>query len=104
MAEELAASALAAADVTEYEIVGTIKGSELEYMVTRHPFMDRDSLVIVGDHVTLESGTGCVHTAPGHGVEDFEVCRKYEDIPIKVVVDAEGKMTKEAGEFENGPS
>ena len=99
MAEELAPTALAAANITEYEIVGTIKGSELEYMVARHPFMNRDSLIIVGDHVTLESGTGCVHTAPGHGVEDFEVCRNYPEIGMVVPVDSKGVMTVEAGEF-----
>jgi isoleucyl-tRNA synthetase len=89
------------AGITGYEIIGEFKGSELELMVCRHPFIERDSLVIVGDHVTLESGTGCVHTAPGHGTEDFIVCQKYKDkIGIVVPVDAKGYMTKEAGEFE----
>ena len=46
-------------------------------MEYRHPFLDRTGLVILGDHVTLEGGTGCVHTAPGHGVEDFEVCTQH---------------------------
>ena len=87
MAEELYKDAMEAAEITDYEVVGTIKGSELEYMKTAHPFMDRESLVIVGDHVTLESGTGCVHTAPGHGVEDYDVCRNYPEIPIIVPVD-----------------
>ena len=53
--------------------------------------------MIYGDHVTLESGTGCVHTAPGHGVEDFEVCKNYPEIPIIVPVDSVGKLTEEAG-------
>ena len=97
MAEELYKEAMAAADKNDYEVVGTIKGSELEYMKTAHPFLDRTSLVIVGDHVTLESGTGCVHTAPGHGVEDYDVCRNYPEIPIIVPVDADGKLTEEAG-------
>lgn len=100
MASELYKNAMADADITEYEVVATIKGSELEYMKTAHPFMDRTSVVIVGDHVTLESGTGCVHTAPGHGVEDFEVCRNYPEIPIIVPVDADGKLTADAGQFE----
>ncbi len=99
MAEELTAASMAAAKIEDYEIVGRIKGSELEYMKTRHPFIDRDSLVIVGDHVTLESGTGCVHTAPGHGVDDFEVCRKYPEIPMVVPVDSKGVLTEEAGMF-----
>ena len=99
MAEELYASAFEAAGITDYEVVGTIMGSELEYMKTAHPFIDRTSLVIVGDHVTLESGTGCVHTAPGHGLDDYEVCRNYPEIPIVVPVDAHGKLTEEAGQF-----
>lgn len=99
MAEDLYKNAFEDAEVSEYEVVGTIKGSELEYMKTQHPFMDRTSLVIVGDHVTLESGTGCVHTAPGHGVEDYDVCRNYPEIPIIVPVDANGVLTEEAGMF-----
>ena len=99
MAEELYESSMKAAGKENYKVLGTIKGSELEYMKTAHPFLDRESLVIVGDHVTLESGTGCVHTAPGHGVEDFDVCRNYPEIPVIVPVDSHGKLTAEAGAF-----
>ena len=99
MAEELYKNAMEDAQIADYEVVGTIKGSELEYIKTAHPFMDRTSLVIVGDHVTLESGTGCVHTAPGHGVEDFDVCRNYPEIPIIVPVDENGVLTEDAGMF-----
>lgn len=99
MATDLVAVAMEDAGKTDYEIVGIIRGSELEYMKTQHPFIDRTSLVIVGDHVTLESGTGCVHTAPGHGVDDFIVCKKYKDIPVVVPVDANGVLTEEAGQF-----
>ena len=99
MAEELYKSAMEDAEKTDYEVVATIKGAELEYMKTAHPFMDRESVVIVGDHVTLESGTGCVHTAPGHGVEDYDVCRNYPEIPIIVPVDENGVLTEEAGMF-----
>lgn len=99
MATELAASAMKAAGIAEYETVGTLMGSELELMTAAHPFLDRQSLIIVGDHVTLESGTGCVHTAPGHGVDDFEVCRNYKQIPMVVAVDAKGVMTEDAGPF-----
>ncbi len=99
MAEALYESAMKAAGKEGYQVLGTIKGSELEYMKTAHPFLDRESLVIVGDHVTLESGTGCVHTAPGHGVEDFDVCRNYPEIPVIVPVDSHGKLTAEAGPF-----
>lgn len=98
MATDLAPAAMEAKGVADYETVGIIRGSELEYMKTRHPFLDRTSLVIVGDHVTLESGTGCVHTAPGHGIEDFVVCKNYPEIPIIVPVDEKGRLTEEAGQ------
>ena len=83
----------------EYEIIGEIAGSELEYMVAQHPFLDRKSLVIVGDHVTLDAGTGCVHTAPGHGVEDFDACKRYSEVEIVVPVDDKGILTADAGMF-----
>lgn len=98
MATALYENAMKEAGITEYEAVATFKGADLELMETAHPFLDRTSLVIVGDHVTLESGTGCVHTAPGHGVEDYEVCRDhYPQIPIIVPVDNHGRLTEEAG-------
>ena len=99
MATALYEEAMKAAGKTDYEVAATFKGSDLEYIKTAHPFLDRSSLVILGDHVTLESGTGCVHTAPGHGVEDYDVCHDhYPELPIVVPVDADGKMTAEAGE------
>ncbi len=97
MAEELYEQAMAAAGKTDYKVVATFKGAELEYIKAQHTFLDRESLIILGDHVTLESGTGCVHTAPGHGVDDFNVCKKYEDIPVVVPVDNRGRMTEQAG-------
>lgn len=99
MAKELVASTMKAVKRDEYETIHSFKGKELEYIKVQHPFLDRESLVICGDHVTLESGTGCVHTAPGHGVDDFEVCKKYKELPIIVPVDNKGKMTELAGEF-----
>ena len=99
VATELVESAMAAGSITEYETVATVKGSELEYVKCYHPFIDRESLIIVGDHVTLDAGTGCVHTAPGHGVEDYIVCQKYKEIPIIVPVDAKGYLNELAGEF-----
>ncbi|MDR2606320.1 MAG: isoleucine--tRNA ligase [Oscillospiraceae bacterium] len=80
------------------ETVAIIKGRELEYVTAKHPFFERESLVILGDHVTAEAGTGCVHTAPGHGMDDFIVCKKYGIEPI-VPVDNRGIMTAEAGPF-----
>ena len=98
MASDLYEDAMRAAGKTDYGVVATFRGSELEYIETAHPFLDRKSLVILGDHVTLESGTGCVHTAPGHGIEDFDVCHNhYPSLPVIVPVDAHGRMTAEAG-------
>lgn len=85
--------------IEEYKVIGSpVKGKELEGTVVRHPFLSRDSVIITGDHVNLESGTGCVHTAPGHGVEDFECCTKY-DLDVLVPVDEQGVMNCQAGEF-----
>ena len=99
MATDLYKSAMEVAEITDYEVVATVKGSELEYITTEHPFLDRESLVIVGEHVTLESGTGCVHTAPGHGVDDYNVCLNYPEIPVICPVDSNGVLTEEAGQF-----
>ena len=78
----------------------TIKGQELEHSTYRHPLFDRESpIVIGGDYVTTESGTGLVHTAPGHGQDDFIVGQRY-GLPVLCPVDEGGYMTKEAGPFE----
>ncbi|MBE6819115.1 MAG: isoleucine--tRNA ligase, partial [Ruminococcaceae bacterium] len=98
MARELCEAAMAAYE-KDYEIIAEVQGSELEYITCQHPFLDRESLVIVGEHVTLESGTGCVHTAPGFGVEDFDVCKNYPEIGIVVPVNDKGVLTEEAGQF-----
>lgn len=97
MATALYEQAMKAAGKESCQVLGSFQGSELEYIKTQHPFLDRTSLVILGDHVTLESGTGCVHTAPGHGVDDYNVCRSYPELPIVVPVDGHGYMTDEAG-------
>ncbi len=83
------------------EIVKTFKGKELEFITTKHPLYDRTSLVILGDHVTSEAGTGCVHTAPGHGVDDFNVGQKY-GLEAYCPVDEQGKMMASAGAFLEG--
>jgi isoleucyl-tRNA synthetase len=80
-------------------VTKTFKGNELEYAVARHPFYDRDSLIILGDHVTLDAGTGCVHTAPGHGVDDFVIGKRY-NLDILCPVDEKGVMTEGAPGFE----
>lgn len=75
-----------------------LKGSELEYVTAQHPFIDRTSLVILGDHVTTDAGTGCVHTAPGHGEDDYVIGQKY-DLGVISPIDDKGVFTEEAGEF-----
>ncbi|MCX7614772.1 MAG: isoleucine--tRNA ligase [Clostridiales bacterium] len=98
LAHELLESVAKTAGIVSYKILGSMKGAELENMVAKHPIIDRDSLIIVGDHVTLDAGTGCVHTAPGHGAEDFVVCQNY-DLPIIVPVDDKGYMNAHAGKY-----
>lgn len=80
------------------EVLKRFKGSELEMITCSHPLYDRESLVILGDHVTAEAGTGCVHTAPGFGMDDFIVGQKY-GLDIYCNVDAHGKMMEDCGEW-----
>lgn len=81
------------------EVLASYKGAELEGVVAQHPFYDRESPILLGEHVTLDAGTGCVHTAPGHGEDDFNIGMKY-GIGVLCPVDHEGKMTGEAPGFE----
>ncbi|MBC8078885.1 MAG: isoleucine--tRNA ligase [Gorillibacterium sp.] len=99
VAEGLLEAAAGEIGWSSYEIVAKLKGSELEYVVCQHPFYDRDSLVILGEHVTLEAGTGCVHTAPGHGEDDFIVGGRYK-IGVLAPLDNQGKFTADAPGFE----
>ena len=99
MAKELLGKVFADAGIEQYEILKEFKGRDLEYVTCKHPFIDRESLVIVGEHVTLEAGTGCVHTAPGHGVDDYIVCQNYPELEIVVPVNAKGVLNDLAGEF-----
>jgi isoleucyl-tRNA synthetase len=90
------------AEVVEWEgysVEKTVKGADLERIVAKHPLYERDSLVILGDHVTTDSGTGCVHTAPGHGEDDFIVGKQY-GLDVLCPVDEKGIMTSEAPGFE----
>ena len=84
-------------DFKNMTLIKTIKGQELEKVMVQHPFYDRLSMVLNGEHVTNEAGTGLVHTAPGHGVDDYNVCQKYGIAPY-CPVDDRGYMTSEAGE------
>ena len=105
MAKELVESVMQIGSIENYEIVTTFKGNELENIICLNPLIEnKTSRVILGSDkdllVTLDAGTGCVHTAPGHGHEDYLCCKRYKDIEIIVPVDKHGHMTKEAGMFE----
>ncbi|AZP05101.1 isoleucine--tRNA ligase [Jeotgalibaca ciconiae] len=80
-------------------VLKELKGSDMEYMTAQHPFYDRESLLMVGDHVTLEAGTGLVHTAPGHGDDDYIIGKKY-GLDVLSPVDDRGCYTAEAPGFE----
>ncbi|MFA6947714.1 MAG: isoleucine--tRNA ligase, partial [Eubacteriales bacterium] len=104
VAKELADSVAKAANIESYEVMGTLKGSDFELMTARHPFLDRSSVILNGAHVTLEAGTGCVHTAPGFGADDFDICHAYDasgktNIGVIVPVDAKGYLTADAGKY-----
>ena len=90
---------LSATFETELMVKATISGKALEHTIYRHPLFDRESEILIGgDYVTTESGTGLVHTAPGHGQEDYMVGQRY-GLAILSPVDAKGNFTKEAGQF-----
>ena len=94
LASELVETCMNIFEISDFETVKTYKGFDLEHIVCKHPFIERDSIVILGNHVTLESGTGCVHTAPGHGQEDYEIGLQY-GLDILTPVDDNGKFTKD---------
>ncbi len=102
VAQELAESVCKVAniDYSACEKLYTCKGSEFELMTSTHPLFDRESVILCGAHVTLDAGTGCVHTAPGFGADDFNICRQYDkagltNIGVPVPVNAKGVMTDE---------
>ena len=101
MATELAEGVLKQAGIEEYTTLATFKGEEFENIMLKHPMLPKLSRVILGSEkdliVTLDAGTGLVHTAPGHGHEDYLVCKRYKDIEIICPVDDKGYMTEEAG-------
>ena len=98
LAAALAEKTLAAAGIDGYETLASFTGSELEYMKARHPFLDRDSVLLCADYVTMESGTGCVHTAPGFGADDYMTCKRYK-MDMIVPVDDRGYQTEDAGPY-----
>ncbi len=82
-------------------LVREFKGADLEGLKAKHLWIDRDSLIVLGLHVSLDAGTGCVHTAPGHGADDYKVGLKYQ-LPILCPVNESGAFTAEAGSLPNG--
>lgn len=82
----------------ELPVEKTFQGKDLEKITCKHPLLERESLLILGEHVTLEQGTGFVHTAPGHGEDDFIVGKKY-GLPVICPVDHQGKFTEEGGPY-----
>ncbi|MGD8958846.1 MAG: isoleucine--tRNA ligase [Desulfobacteraceae bacterium] len=98
LARELVAACMRTFGVSDYEIIAAVNPRDLERKRCRHPLYDRDSLIVLGGHVTLEAGTGCVHTAPGHGREDYEVGLQYA-IDAYSPVDDHGRFTDEVGFF-----
>ncbi|MBU0609256.1 MAG: isoleucine--tRNA ligase, partial [Armatimonadetes bacterium] len=97
LAQVLAAQTAADCDLGELEILATKPGKELEGLVAVHPLYGRPSPFVLADYVEMESGTGLVHTAPGHGLDDFETALRY-DLPVISPVDDLGRFTTEAGE------
>lgn len=98
VAAELADSLMLKFQLENTKVLTRFKGSEAEYAKVKHPFYERVSVVILGDHVSAEDGSGCVHTAPGHGDVDFVVGQAY-NLEVLCPVDDKGCMTAEAGEF-----
>lgn len=98
LAEELLGNVIETLQITGYKVLGKYKGADLEGILCQHPLYERMSPIVLGRHVTLEAGTGCVHTAPGHGQDDYEVGLKY-GLDILAPLDHAGCFTGEAGPF-----
>ncbi|MBU4484125.1 isoleucine--tRNA ligase [bacterium] len=94
IAEGMLQKFMNAVEIKDYDVVGKIDPKTLEHKKCKHPMIDRDSIIILGEHVTLEAGTGCVHTAPGHGQEDYEIGLKY-GLEILTPVDQRGRFTED---------
>ena len=98
MAEALTDKVMKVGGVESYEIVETHEGSFFENMLADHPFLPKTSRLVLADYVTMDSGTGCVHTAPGFGADDYQTCRRY-GMDMVVPVDDQGKHTDYAGKY-----
>ena len=98
VAEALAEKVMRVAGIETYEIVETHPGSFFENMLAKHPFLDKTSRLLNAEYVTMDSGTGCVHTAPGFGADDYQTCRRY-GMELIVPVDDRGRHTDYAGKY-----
>ncbi len=99
MAQDLVPQVMAATGINDYAIAATFSARKLENRHCRHPFLDRSSLMALADYVTAEAGTGCVHTAPGHGADDYQTGLRY-GLEILSPVDNEGRYTAEAQPYQ----
>ena len=99
MAKDLVNTVMEEAGIADYKVVTTFSAAGLENRRCRHPFIDRESLLVLADYVTLDAGTGCVHTAPGHGADDHQTGLRY-GLDVLSPVDDEGVFTSEAGRYQ----
>ena len=98
LAEALCGKVMKAGGIEHYETAATFTGSDFEYMLAQHPFLDKTSQLCTAEYVTMDSGTGCVHTAPGFGADDYQTCKRY-NMEMVVPVDDRGRHTDYAGKY-----
>ena len=98
LAEALCAKVMQIGGIEDYEIVKVFQGQDFEYMLANHPFLPKTSQLCTAEYVTMDSGTGCVHTAPGFGADDYETCKRY-GMDMVVPVDDRGRHTDYAGKY-----
>ena len=98
LAEDLCPKVMKIGGIESFEIIKQFKGQELEYMLAEHPFLNKTSQLCTAEYVTMDSGTGCVHTAPGFGADDYETCKRY-GMEMVVPVDDQGRHTDYAGKY-----
>ncbi len=98
VAKALAEKTMKEGGIESWTEVASFPGNFFEYMTAQHPFLERTSLMVTADYVTMDSGTGCVHTAPGFGADDYQTCRRY-NVELIVPVDEHGCQTEAAGKY-----